>query len=106
MRNTTKRARASVAVLLALFLSLGAAACGSSDDDNTEGRGEGGGAIVSNPKNGSVTLKGHAGIVDAGQRELFEELTTYPFGAHDDLADATAAAVEHLLSRPAPRVWV
>ncbi len=57
-------------------------------------------------QNGSVMLHGRAGKVDAGQRELFEELTTYPFGAHDDLADATAAAVEHLLSRPAPRVWV
>ncbi|HEY8809022.1 MAG TPA: glycine betaine ABC transporter substrate-binding protein [Solirubrobacterales bacterium] len=57
MRNTTQRARASVAVLLALFLSLGVAACGSSDDNSTESGGaEGGGAIVSNPKNGKVTL--------------------------------------------------
>jgi osmoprotectant transport system substrate-binding protein len=53
VRTTTKRARASVAVLLALFLSLGVAACGSSDDDSTS---EGGGAIVSNPDNGKVTL--------------------------------------------------
>ncbi len=53
MRTTTKRARASVAVLLALFLSLGVAACGSSDDDTTSGDG---GAIVSNPDNGKVTL--------------------------------------------------
>jgi glycine betaine/choline ABC-type transport system substrate-binding protein len=57
VRNTTQRARASVAVLLALFLSLGVAACGSSDDNSTEGgSAEGGGAIVSNPKNGKVTL--------------------------------------------------
>jgi glycine betaine/choline ABC-type transport system substrate-binding protein len=55
VRNTTQRARASVAVLLALFLSLGVAACGSSDDSSTEGE-EGGGAIVSNPANGKVTL--------------------------------------------------
>jgi osmoprotectant transport system substrate-binding protein len=54
VRTTSKRARASVAVLLALFLSLGVAACGSSDDNGTGG--EGGGAIVSNPKNGKVTL--------------------------------------------------
>jgi phage terminase large subunit-like protein len=33
-------------------------------------------------------------------------LTTYPYGPHDDLADATAAAVAHLLNRPTPRVWV
>ncbi|MCU0706068.1 MAG: hypothetical protein MUF18_19065 [Fimbriiglobus sp.] len=57
-------------------------------------------------QNGSVTLKGAAAAVDASQRELFEELTTYPFCTHDDLADATAAGVEHLLSRHEPRVWV
>jgi glycine betaine/choline ABC-type transport system substrate-binding protein len=44
-------------VLLALFLSLGVAACGSSDDNSTENGGaEGGGAIVSNPQNGKVSL--------------------------------------------------
>lgn len=56
MRTTTKRARASIAALLALFLSIGVAACGSSDDNSTESGGEGGGAIVSNPENGKVTL--------------------------------------------------
>lgn len=55
MRTTSKRARAAIAVLLALFLSLGVAACGSDDDDDTTS-GEGGGAIVSNPENGKVTL--------------------------------------------------
>lgn len=57
-------------------------------------------------QSGSVRLKGQGGVVDAGQRELFEQLTTYPFATHDDLADATAAGVEHLLGRPDPRVWV
>lgn len=57
-------------------------------------------------QNGSVKLKGSGGIVDASQRELFEQLTTYPFATHDDLADATAAGVEHLLSRKEPRLWV
>ena len=57
MRSTTKGARAAAAVLLALFLSLGVAACGSSDDSGTSTGGEGGGgAIVSNPKNGKVSL--------------------------------------------------
>ena len=55
MRNTTQRARASLAVLLALFLSLGVAACGSSNDSSSEGEG-GGGAIASNSANGKVTL--------------------------------------------------
>jgi osmoprotectant transport system substrate-binding protein len=56
VRTTSNRARAAVAVLLALFLSLGVAACGSDDDDDTTSGSEGGGAIVSNPDNGKVTL--------------------------------------------------
>lgn len=55
MRTTSNRARAAIAVLLALFLSLGVAACGSDDDDGDTSS-EGGGAIVSNPDNGKVTL--------------------------------------------------
>jgi glycine betaine/choline ABC-type transport system substrate-binding protein len=55
VRTTSNRARATIAVLLALFLSLGVAACGSDDDDG-ETTSEGGGAIVSNPDNGKVTL--------------------------------------------------
>jgi osmoprotectant transport system substrate-binding protein len=57
VRTTTNRARAAIAVLLALLLSLGVAACGSDDDSDTTGSAEGGGgAIVSNPDNGKVTL--------------------------------------------------
>ena len=55
MRTTSNRARAAIAVLLALFLSLGVAACGSDDDDG-DTTSDGGGAIVSNPDNGKVTL--------------------------------------------------
>jgi glycine betaine/choline ABC-type transport system substrate-binding protein len=61
VRITTTRARAVLALFLALALSLGVTACGSSDDDtsstsaDTTG-GEGGGAIVSNPDNGKVSL--------------------------------------------------
>ena len=55
-------------------------------------------------QNGLVKLFGK-GQVDATQRELFEEMTTYPFGSHDDLADACAAAVEHLLRKVEPRIW-
>jgi phage terminase large subunit-like protein len=58
-------------------------------------------------QNGTVRLKGDAaGRADAGQRGLWEELTTFPFAAHDDQLDALAAGVEYLLGRPAPRVWV
>jgi osmoprotectant transport system substrate-binding protein len=46
------------AVLLALAIVLGVAACGSSNDNSSTTSGGGGasGAIVSNPKNGKVTL--------------------------------------------------
>jgi len=56
-----KRSKLSVkalfAALLALVLVLGIAACGSSNDNSTStSAGGGGGQIVSNPKNGKVTL--------------------------------------------------
>jgi osmoprotectant transport system substrate-binding protein len=56
VRTTTSRARAAAAMLLALALVLGVAACGSSSDNTTSGSEAGGGAIVSNPENGKVTL--------------------------------------------------
>jgi len=57
VRITTTAGRATMALLLALALSLGVAACGDSDDDSTTSESnEGGGAIVSDPANGNVTL--------------------------------------------------
>jgi len=62
MRTKTTRLSALAACMgLALVMSLGVAACGSSDDDTTGGStnaesGDGGGAIVSNPDNGKVSL--------------------------------------------------
>lgn len=56
-------------------------------------------------QNGSFRLKGDGSDrVDAGQRELFEEMTTFPFAPHDDLVDAAAAGTEYLYSRPEPRI--
>ena len=52
-------------------------------------------------QNGTFRLKG-----DASQRELFEEMTTFPFGQHDDLLDAATTGTDYLLGRPDPRVWV
>ena len=57
-------------------------------------------------KNGAVKLHGERGRVADGQRELFDEMTAYPFGRHDDLADALATAVADLLHRTTPRLWV
>jgi predicted phage terminase large subunit-like protein len=56
-------------------------------------------------ENGAVRLKGTTAGVDASQHELFTEMTTFPFGEHDDLLDATATGVAHLLDRREPRVW-
>lgn len=58
MRSKLTRPRAAGAVLLALALSLGAAACGSSNDNSSSGSEEsqGAGSIVSNPKNGKISL--------------------------------------------------
>ena len=57
-------------------------------------------------ENGSFRLQGENGEVDAGQRELFEEMTTFPYGDRDDLLDAAATGCAYLLHRREPRVWV
>jgi osmoprotectant transport system substrate-binding protein len=59
MRITRSRygLRALIATLLTAALALGVAACGSSNDNSTTSGGGGGGKqIVSNPKNGKVSL--------------------------------------------------
>lgn len=58
-------------------------------------------------ENGSFRLKGNAkgDAVDDSQRELFEEMINFPFGEHDDLADAAATGCAYLLDRTEPRIW-
>ena len=56
-------------------------------------------------ENGSFQLKGRAGAVDPGQQELFDEMTTFPAGEHDDLLDAAAMGTEYLLGVREPRAW-
>jgi predicted phage terminase large subunit-like protein len=56
-------------------------------------------------ENAAFRLHGDANDPHASQRELFDEMTTFPFGEHDDLLDATATGTAYLLDRREPRVW-
>ena len=53
--------------------------------------------------NGTFCLKGTVGHVDPGQQELFDEMISFPNGGHDDLVDAAAMGVAHLIGKPDPR---
>ncbi len=76
MRTKTTRLSAVAAMLLALVLSLGVAACGSSSDTTGESTSaessEGGGAIVSNPANGNVSLT--VGSKNFPEQEILGEI--------------------------------
>jgi predicted phage terminase large subunit-like protein len=60
-----------------------------------------------NVQNGSFRLRGDGrGNVHPGQRDLFAEMTAFPFAPHDDLLDAAATGTAYLLSRRELRMWV
>jgi phage terminase large subunit-like protein len=55
---------------------------------------------------GELLLKGdERGEIDPRQKELFDELISFPLDDHDDLADAVAAGTEVLLNAREPRVF-
>jgi predicted phage terminase large subunit-like protein len=57
-------------------------------------------------QNGSFRLRGRpAGGVAPEQQSLFDEMTMFPGGEHDDLLDAAAFGTAWLLARPEPRAW-
>ncbi|WP_439626103.1 hypothetical protein [Gemmata sp.] len=56
-------------------------------------------------ENGGFRLQGERDAIDAGQRELFDEMTAFPFGDRDDLLDAAATGCAYLLDRRDPRAW-
>ena len=56
-------------------------------------------------ENGAFRLKGNATAPDEPQRELYEEMITFPYADRDDLADAAATGYAYLLDRKEPRAW-
>lgn len=56
-------------------------------------------------QNGVFRLLGSDRGVDPSQQALFDEMTTFPVGEHDDLLDAAAMGTEYLLNTREPRVW-
>ena len=58
-------------------------------------------------ENGAFRLKGNdtADAPTESQRELFEEMITFPYADRDVLLDAAATGCAYLLDRREPRVW-
>ncbi|HEX3733810.1 MAG TPA: glycine betaine ABC transporter substrate-binding protein [Solirubrobacterales bacterium] len=67
------------AMLAALALAIGVSACGSSSSTSSEGSSEGGGAIVSNPANGKVSLT--IGSKNFPEQEILGEIYAQALGA-------------------------
>lgn len=55
-------------------------------------------------QNGRFLLHGRCGRVSPDQQDLFDEMTTFPLGDHDDLLDAAAMGTAYLMSKPTPRI--
>ena len=59
-------------------------------------------------ENGGLLLKSNnrrPPAADPRQRELREEMVSFPYADRDDLVDAAAMGTAYLLDRREPRVW-
>ena len=76
-----------------------------------EGQDEPGTCMSVPVENGTFRLRGEgeretaSGRVHRSQQELFDEMTSFPFGEHDDLLDAAASGVAEMMGRREMRVW-
>lgn len=56
-------------------------------------------------QHGRFLLKAGPLGVEAAQQPLYDQMTSFPLGEHDDLLDAAAFGTAFLLGQPDPRVW-
>jgi predicted phage terminase large subunit-like protein len=62
-------------------------------------------AFSINVQVGAFRLKGFDGGVAPEQQELYDEMLSFPAGAHDDLLDAAATGTRYLLNVHEPKMW-
>lgn len=101
-------------ILLVLLMSIGVGSVQAADlpRSSPEAQGVSSKAVLSfieaadrNIDGMHSFMKGTTWIVDTSQQELFDEMTSFPFGSQDDSLDASATGAEYLQGQGQPRMW-